>query len=100
MNEVTENTKDVSPLSGTKNKNSTDGKKDVDVDRVFFTLGIGGSGETLDDLDHPVSNDEAENEMKHSNKARNIGRRRTWYFSLEEAKRAESQQPAANTEQV
>ena len=80
------------------NKNNE--KKDVDVDRVFFTLGIEGSGEQLDELDQQVSNDEAENEMKPRNKTSNIGRRRTCYFSLEEAKRAENQQPAANTEQV
>jgi hypothetical protein len=100
LNEVTENTKDVSPLSGTKNKNSTDGKKDVDVDRVFFTLGIGGNGERLDKLDQPVSNNGAENEMKLKKKTGNVGGRRSWYFSLEEAKRVESEQPTDDTEQV
>jgi hypothetical protein len=100
LNEVTENTKDVTPLSGTKNKNTTDGKKDVDVDRVFFTLGIGGNKERLDRLDQPVSNNGTENEMKLKKKTGNIGRRRSWYFSLEEAKRDENQQTPANTEQV
>ena len=61
---MTENTKDVPPLSGTKNKNTTDGEKDVDVDRVFFTLGMGGNGEGLERLDQPVSNNGTENEMK------------------------------------
>ena len=100
MNEGTESTKDVSPLSGTDNKNSTDGKKDVDVDRVLFTLGIGENGEGLDNIDQPVSNNGTENEMKLKKKTGNIGRRRSWYFSLEEATRAESQQPTADTKQV
>ena len=100
MNEGNPNTEDVSPLSGTINKNSTDGKKDVDVDRVLFTLGIGENGDGLDKLDPTVSNNGTENEMKLKKKTGNIGRRRSWYFSLEEAKRAESHEPTANTEQL
>ena len=100
MNEGTESTKDVSPLSGTNNKNSTVVKKDVDVDRVFFTLGIGENGDGLDKLDPTVSNNGTENEMKLKKKTGNIGRRRSWYFSLEEAKRAESQQTTDDNEQV
>jgi hypothetical protein len=79
-------------INCTEIKNSKDDKKDLDIDRIFFKLGVGGSSGRLDELEQPVTTDGAENRMKLNNKTINIGRRRTCYFSLEETKREASHQ--------